>query len=302
MNSRWRTLFGLAGVTLSLVGCGPRNITGQVFIVTRAAENIKLGLVQVQFIEEHEVDQFVTKMNLATQSERESRAERARKAEQEFTAEQTRWDEFVRTNAMFQAPFRRARDEAEHLKVEIARLEEESHAAYRIWYDALAHGLKEAMELQKEYNELSATLKSKQERAPQLEEQLLSISVPSEKEALSISNRLESLRAAHALRMNESRIFPTADFYFSKWPVTSAQEAITDADGKFNVKLPRSGRFAVFAKATREVGLKTECYVWFFWLPRKTDEGPLLLCNKNLAYATYAGNILAVAPIDSASE
>jgi hypothetical protein len=59
----------------------------------------------------------------------------------------------------------------------------------------------------------------------------------------------------------------------------------TDADGKFNIKFAASSRVAVFAKATREVSrAEHEEYVWLVWLPTSKSGGKvsLLLANDNL--------------------
>lgn len=55
-------LVAIAG-TLGLIGCKPRETTatGQIFIVTRGAENIKLGAVEVLLIEKSKVTDFLEK-------------------------------------------------------------------------------------------------------------------------------------------------------------------------------------------------------------------------------------------------
>ncbi len=45
--------------SIGLVGCKPRTVTGQVFIVTQGAENVKLGGVQVFAIEKQQVSEFL---------------------------------------------------------------------------------------------------------------------------------------------------------------------------------------------------------------------------------------------------
>ena len=73
-------------------------------------------------------------------------------------------------------------------------------------------------------------------------------------------------------------------------------KTVTDADGKFELRLPRKGRFSVFARATRKVGSESENYAWFFWLPTATDDTPLLLSNNNLVIADYPGHVLPIKP------
>jgi len=71
------------------------------------------------------------------------------------------------------------------------------------------------------------------------------------------------------------------EIYFRKLQ-SYAATTITDADGKFSVKIPRSGRFAVFATTERMVGDKTEHYRWLVWASLDgQDSKTILLSNHN---------------------
>ena len=61
--------------TLGLTGCKPKETTlsGQIFIVTRGSENIKLGLVEVQLIEKQQAIDFLKKRQVAIDLEIASR-------------------------------------------------------------------------------------------------------------------------------------------------------------------------------------------------------------------------------------
>ena len=56
---------------VGLLGCKPKetHLSGQIFIVTREAENIKLGLVEVQLIEKAQVLEFLHKRQAIIESE-----------------------------------------------------------------------------------------------------------------------------------------------------------------------------------------------------------------------------------------
>jgi hypothetical protein len=60
---------------LELVGCKPKQVTltGQIFIVTRGAENVKLGLVEVQLIPKQQVYAFLDSKYTAIEAEISSR-------------------------------------------------------------------------------------------------------------------------------------------------------------------------------------------------------------------------------------
>lgn len=69
------------------------------------------------------------------------------------------------------------------------------------------------------------------------------------------------------------------DVYFPQG-VTSAT---TDAEGKFTLKLPKPGRYAIAARAERNVINKTEEYYWLVWINadgRATKT--IMLSNNNL--------------------
>jgi len=62
-----------------------------------------------------------------------------------------------------------------------------------------------------------------------------------------------------------------------------ARSAKTDADGKFQMKIPRSGSYVVAASSSRFVGGSTEKYYWLVKVdPRK--ESTIMLSNDNLYY------------------
>jgi hypothetical protein len=61
--------------TLGLTGCKPKEtmLSGQIFIVTRGSENIKLGLIEVQLIEKQQVAEFLEKKDRIIEPEAISR-------------------------------------------------------------------------------------------------------------------------------------------------------------------------------------------------------------------------------------
>ncbi len=70
------------------------------------------------------------------------------------------------------------------------------------------------------------------------------------------------------------------------------QKSTTDADGKFHLDIPNEGKFGIFARASRRVGLRTENYVWFFWIRGdRAETNPLILSNHNLISAYRPSNI-----------
>ena len=58
---------------------------------------------------------------------------------------------------------------------------------------------------------------------------------------------------------------------------------ITDAEGKFTLKLPKPGRYALAARAERSVINKTEEYYWLVWINAdENTQKTIILSNDNL--------------------
>jgi hypothetical protein len=59
--------------------------------------------------------------------------------------------------------------------------------------------------------------------------------------------------------------------------------ASTDGDGKFSMRLPRSGKFAIVAHASRQVFSSREEYYWIIWTSLEGEaSNNVTLSNKNL--------------------
>ncbi len=305
-----------------LVGCSPKATKGQVFIVTRSAENIKLGLVDVLLFDEQTVSDFLQKKKPAVEKEVGLRAEGLRRAETWQQEAQRALEQFQRTNEAFQPTFLEQKAQFSTLKQEIWDLEHgplnlrlakirqlealqaqlrQSHNANDL--DAAAEQVKKALDLQKEFDaidlqekENAPKIKKKEAQYAELDKQITAVSTSSEKKVTELSERVTLCNADCKKAKTAVMQFPTLDFYLSDPLPAPSMKTTTDADGKFEVKLPRKGRFAVFARASRSSESKTENYAWFFWLPSASDETPLMLSNNNLVFAEYAGNVLPVKP------
>lgn len=86
----------------------------------------------------------------------------------------------------------------------------------------------------------------------------------------------------------QKEYYTSGRHYFDDLP-SSVAVAKTDADGKFTLKMPRVGTFAVTASASRLVGEKTETYNWMVWT--SLDGQPskrLMLSNDNMVGAGSA--------------
>jgi len=86
-----------------------------------------------------------------------------------------------------------------------------------------------------------------------------------------------------------------AELYLCNLPPPVAS-VITDADGKFSVKIPRSGRFVVTATTHRMVA-ETEHYYWLIWtsLNRQKSKS-IVISNQNLIDAGSLDRITLPSP------
>lgn len=80
--------------------------------------------------------------------------------------------------------------------------------------------------------------------------------------------------------------------------VTPVATTKTDADGKFNVAVPMGKRVALIARASRLAGGETEEYLWLLWVPVKKGEAKIAvtLANDNL-FETGCGDCITYVPL-----
>lgn len=84
-----------------------------------------------------------------------------------------------------------------------------------------------------------------------------------------------------------------AEIIFEGIPRTPLM-AKTDADGRFFIKVPRKGRYAFAAKASRQVSGKDETYFWLFWFRANSDGSKVFLSNDNLVGSFNPDSIVPV--------
>jgi hypothetical protein len=86
---------------------------------------------------------------------------------------------------------------------------------------------------------------------------------------------------------------PQPDQLFSNLPRTAFAKATTDADGKFSVRLPKTGRYVLAAAKSRDTGVKTEHYYWLIRVSLDgADSKTLNLTNNNLIGSSSPESIL----------
>jgi hypothetical protein len=263
---RQSILIALLVACLGALGCslGHDTIHGQVFIVTRGAVNVKMGLVTVAVLPEPEVEKYVEAVTAAHRKHMEAAA----KAEHDSLvagrarAEMTRGPELARAKVALD----RARAEAAAAQ----RVSDEARRAHRRAKAALVRGdrVSEADEdaCWQGFCEAVRIAHAKQLEANAAADtyQALLRSLPEVKSPAPV--RLQSL--------------PTGRDYFSGLPaaVTSTQ---TDADGRFTLDVPHKGRLVLAARAQRQIIDSTEEYFWLVRIPDDVRRGELLLLSNS---------------------
>lgn len=192
----------------------PVELKGEVFIVTKRAESIRLGLVEVRLFTETEIKAHIAERDKLVGRERP-----------DFEKHLAAWDEVINLR----------KQTVEMQKALIADMTKARRPT------ALAKGSLTDLEtlLRESETDRAATLKSKE-------------------------------------------AWPHSSHYFKNLPETKVTTR-TDADGKFSLPVPATGRFAIVASASRELPSGKEQYHWMVWV--STEGGktrPLLLGNHNI--------------------
>jgi hypothetical protein len=220
-----KSSFSLAALILALAclqGCSrPREVAGQVFIVTNGGQNIRLGLVEVRAIPESEIKPFVAQKLKA--------AELQRPALEEAVTEARRHYEQAKANV---------------------------RAAANDYMDA-------------DFGERMSALSTRFSREDTARDKLTTLN--------DAEGKLGFISAP--------------EFFFTGLPQGVAS-ARTDADGKFTLTVPRSGKYALAARAQREVFGSTEFYYWLVWV-EADGTTKSILSNTNLMVANSPDTVVA---------
>jgi len=92
---------------------------------------------------------------------------------------------------------------------------------------------------------------------------------------------------------SHSKYLQSAEPFFEVLPQPVAASK-SDSDGKFTMKLPRSGEIVLCAAADRKVAQWTEHYYWMVKITGNTD-APITLSNHNLAASDAPESLIRVA-------
>ncbi len=69
--------------------------------------------------------------------------------------------------------------------------------------------------------------------------------------------------------------------YFDHLPAATTTTT-TDSSGKFNIKIPKSGKYALAVRGSRKVFDSTETYFWLLPLEAAGEPKQIILTNNNM--------------------
>jgi hypothetical protein len=254
------------------VSCGRETeVRGSVFIVTRGADNQKLGLVVVSAIPAEQIKRFVEekKARVRAQLERLRKTNEARGAE--VAAAQRAYDEAKKTV-----------DDLTAQKEAVSSRQSELSSSSQPYLDGLTEeDLGDSPALAAE----AAKQRKVRQQIQALAQQAAKLSSQADAARTRLASAERQLNAAKAEAaaetlkalelVNEAALFEGIP--------EGAAKAVTDADGKFALKLPGPGKYALAAHAERRVYDKTERYFWIVWVDAG-GKGPdqVMLTNQNM--------------------
>lgn len=218
-------------------------LNGSIFIVKRNGESMKLGLVNVQLISEDAISHHLA-----------VKAPEVREARLQMKADKKKEIKEALGNIedQFKAETERVKEAIEQLEAQMS----------------LATGL-ERYKIKDQIGRLNRITVTPETMERSRTHIALSRSL----------DKIDSLPLEHFDEDNSER---TIGCYFNDLP-PALDGTLTDADGRFVLKLPRIGQFAVFAKSSREIGDKMETYYWLIRVSADgNDSKQLLLSNNNL--------------------
>ncbi len=287
-------MFGFAG-------CKPKETTlsGQMFIVTQGADNVKFGDVEVALIDRPQVIEFLQKRSSGVEAEMKKREQAVEAAETNSQKVSHDVEIFVdsqvyATNANY-IQIKGQLDESLKMKKTLA----EQRSALK----KAKENLSSTMTTNTSLADLEA-ISSKAIEISHQEDSVVWQNVTNDSIVERLQFELENIKndaeSVQQTKVDEAKWtfttaqthaanFPTIGDYLANFTPTVFQKTLTDADGKFSFTYPRDKSFALFASAERKIPNGTEKYYWLVDAPVNSEQAQIFLSNKNLVYVDPDG-------------
>lgn len=289
----------LAAILLSvgLFGCKPKTttVTGQIFIVTRGADNVKLGAVEVLLIEKTHVTDFLQKRQPVVELELASRQQALADAKRNVENARADYDLFEankpdlwrngHNNSFLLNSFFKTYPDYDTIKSQVTKLWQQSDALFKqskqMQQQAEANGYVPTGANFDRYIAINNSAFQLHEKAGSILETMNDFVKQVE---TAKKHNLDTAESSEVEAERISQNSPTVEDYLLSFSPNIAQKTLTDADGKFSFAYPRSKSFTIFATAQRAVADKTEKYYWLVNAPSNAETAQVFLSNNNLAF------------------
>jgi hypothetical protein len=239
-------------------------LKGEVFIVTKGAQNFKLGLVEVIAIPEEKMKPFIENKLLAINLEFSKYESLKQATGREIEQAQQAYGEakagYEALNAKYETATStadKAQEDANALTAYSGYSSPEDVAAYEI-------AIKRANKAKQQAEQLALQVESKRKEVEAKEAEL----------SVSKSATNNGFLKAMKLLTNEA---------LSEGLPSEGTKVATNSDGQFSMSLPSDRKYALAARAQRRVFDSTEQYYWLIWVPLEGQETKyVMLTNRNL--------------------
>ena len=246
-------------------------LSGQVFVATKGGENFKLGAVQVSLFAREAIDVLVAGLKAFANAKIEQlrlAAEKTGEKQAEAALRQTEAALQQAEAALQQAGA--ALQLAEAIEQQAKAAEQQAKTTEKINWDAYqktpgsneakiaAEGAKgAAVSAKAAADAASQALNAARQRVGAAQQ-----GVDAAQQGVSGAQQgVGKARGRDNSLLKQQAFYYSGSFYFShlRSPIQTAK---TDADGKFMIEVPRTGKFVIAAKGERSVGQETEKYYW----------------------------------------
>ena len=260
--------------TLGLTGCKPKTttLTGQVFIVTQGAENVKLGDVEILLIEKSQVTDFLEKEQSIVESEIASRQKALNIAEEDAQKAQLEFNSFLKygrpaTNSdsveiQQQSDAVRRKIDGLSKQFDIVYAQQSANDANPQGWNPAWIAISDSL-----INQEDALLEKNKSYVDELKLLSLKFDALVARHNAEETNKLDvaKLRVVSAKQKLENS--PTPEDYLSDFSPVVFKKTLSDADGKYSFIYPPNKSLAIYASARRSILNGTEKY---YWLDRKS--------------------------------
>ena len=267
MFKKSATLFLLSTLFLAGCGFGERDVQGSVFIVTKGGDNQKLGLVKILAIPESEIAAFI-------EAKKETIGTETAKLKSEIDAVKGKVQEAQTTWEELKTAYEALKAQKTQLETQRTTLNSQydSYTVSRCEYG----GYVTEEECDRQRN-ISRQIDA-------LDRQISDVD-PKMDKALTVWAAAEKILNAERAKMSgiveKIAAYLTAQFLMDGLPEAKIK-AVTDAEGKFSMVLPK-GRYVFVATTQRRVGSTTEDYNWMVWVDTAAaNPTQVTLSNQNV--------------------